>query len=282
MIFILADDLGWMDVSVYGSDLYETPAIDSLAQTAVRFTNAYAASPLCSPTRASILTGQEVGRLRLIKPLVYGQMEPVLLNPRETDHAREIAKATVPQSRNRLPNTYVTFAEVLKEHGYATAFMGKWHLGADPYIPENQGFDYVVGGREDPGPPPPGHYFAPWSLDTLPNVQDGTHISDVLTDSAIQFVKNNQTRPFLLCLWYYDVHTPLQAKGALDVFKHTEMGTRKRGIVCCATRSAVASLQYSDKTGRTGFKAANSSVQRCWSGRNKKCAALVERWSPAS
>ena len=214
VVFVLVDDLGWMDLGSYGSDFYDTPSMDNLTETAVRFTNAYSASPLCSPTRASILTGQDVGRLRFTMPVGDARTQPVNLNPVETNTSLVTAKATDPQSINRLPNTYLTFAEVLKQHGYATAFMGKWHMGVEPYIPENQGFDMVVGGRNNAAPPPPGHYFSPWDVDTLPKVPEGKHIGDVLTDSAIEFIEDHQTNPFLLCLWYYDVHGPLQGKAA--------------------------------------------------------------------
>lgn len=213
IVFILADDLGWKDLTCYGSDFYETPNIDAFAETGVSFTNAYTASPLCSPTRASILTGQEPGRLRLTTPACH--LPQVVLDPKESFSAAPFHKTAIPQTRTRLPNEYLTFAEVLKEKGYSTAFMGKWHLGREPYIPDNQGFDVVVGGREHPGPPGPGNFFAPWNCETLPVVPDGTHISDVLTDKAIQYMTSNKENPFLLCLWYYDVHAPFQAKEKL-------------------------------------------------------------------
>lgn len=210
IIFIMADDLGWSDLQCYGSDFYETPCLDAFAQTGVMFTDAYSASPLSSPTRASILTGQYPGRLRFTTP--RGHVSKVVLDPKESSEAASWFKAATPETRTRLPNEYHTFAEVLKENDYFTAFMGKWHLGRDPYIPENQGFDVVVGGREHPGPPSPGHYFSPWDIETLPVVPSGTHISDVLTDEAIKYIKGNKKNPFLLCLWYYDVHGPFQAK----------------------------------------------------------------------
>ncbi|WP_052188273.1 sulfatase [Cellulophaga sp. Hel_I_12] len=213
IVFILADDLGWMDLSSYGSDFYETPNLDALAKEGMLFTNAYAASPLCSPTRASILTGQEPGRLRFTTP--SGHVPQVVLDPKETYTSDPHDKTATPQTRTRLPNDYLTFAEVLKENGYSNAFMGKWHLGSEPYIPENQGFDVVVGGREHPGPPGPGHFFSPWNCETLPVVPEGTHISDVLTDEAISYMTTNKDNPFLLCLWYYDVHAPFQAKREL-------------------------------------------------------------------
>jgi arylsulfatase A-like enzyme len=194
IIFILADDLGWKDLACYGSEFYETPNIDALAESGVRFTSSYAASPLCSPTRASILTGQEPGRLRFTTPV--GHLEEVVLDPKETSKGPIHFKTATPETCTRLSNEYITFAEVLKEKGYSTAFMGKWHLGRDPYIPENQGFDLVVGGREHPGPPGPGHFFSPWNCETLPVVPDSTHIADVLTEKAIEYMENQKDNPF--------------------------------------------------------------------------------------
>lgn len=213
VVFILVDDLGWKDLGSYGSDFYETPNIDALAKSGMSFSDAYTASPLCSPTRASILTGLEPGRLRFTAPL--GHLKKEILNPKETYTAAPWMKTAVPESRTRLPNEYITFPEILKNNGYSTAFMGKWHLGSAPYIPENQGFDVVVGGREHPGPPGPGHFFAPWDCATLPLVPKGTHISDVITDKAVDYIKSNKDNPFLLCLWFYDVHAPFQAKEKL-------------------------------------------------------------------
>ncbi len=213
VIFILADDLGWKDLTCYGSDFYETPNIDALAKSGMRFTNAYSASPLCSPTRASILTGQEPGRLRFTTP--SGHVAEVVLDPKETTKAEPFSKTATPETCTRLLNEYLTFAEVIKSKGYSTAFMGKWHLGRAPYLPENQGFDVVVGGREHPSPPPPGYFFAPWDCETLPVVPEGTHICDALTDEAIKYIQSKKEEPFLLCLWYYDVHAPYQSKNDL-------------------------------------------------------------------
>lgn len=235
VVFILADDLGWKDLTCYGSDFYETPNLDAFAESGLLFSNAYAASPLCSPTRASILTGQEPGRLHFTTP--SGHVAEVVLNPKETFTAAPYDKVATPQTRTRLPNEYLTFAEVLKQNGYKTAFMGKWHLGRAPYIPENQGFDVVIGGREHPGPPGPGHFFAPWNCENLPLVPSGTHISDVLTDEAIKYMTANKANPFLLCLWYYDVHAPFQAKN--DIKQKYEEKLNKKHVQRCSTMGAM-------------------------------------------
>ena len=210
ILFILIDDMGWRDAGCYGSTFYETPNIDRLAKRGMRFTDAYAACPLCSPTRASILTGQYPGRLWFTMPA--GHLKQVVLNPVIPAVAQPSRKARTPQTRTRLPNEYFTIAEALKEASYTTGFFGKWHLGREPYLPDNQGFDRVVGGREHPCPPGPAHYFGPWkNVATLPVVPEGTHICDMLTDEAIGFLKENKDNRFFLCLWYYDVHAPYQA-----------------------------------------------------------------------
>jgi arylsulfatase A-like enzyme len=211
IILIVADDLGWKDSAAYGSEFYKTPGIDRLAREGMLFTDAYSANPLCCPTRASILTGQYPSRLRFTA--ASGHIPQAILDPKEGTSGAADKPAIIPQSRSRLPNEYVTYAELLKAAGYATAFVGKWHLGRDAYIPENQGFDVVVGGRHHPGPP--GSFFAPWSIDTIKKVKPGTHISDAITDEALEFIRDHRDRPFLLNLWFYDVHAPFQAKRPL-------------------------------------------------------------------
>jgi len=211
IVFLLADDLGWADSTVYGSKFYETPNLERLAKRGMAFTNAYSASPLCSPTRASIITGQYPGRLRLTTPSCH--LPRVVLDPTVPDTAKPDFHVTIPGTRTRLPNEYVTVAEVLKTAGYRTGFFGKWHLGREPYLPEKQGFDVVVGGRHHPGPP--GGYFAPWPIDTIPPSPKGAHIDDVITTEAIKFLKGNDKKPFFLNLWFYSVHAPFEGKQAL-------------------------------------------------------------------
>ncbi len=212
IVFFLADDLGWRDTTVYGSTFYETPNIARLAARGMTFSNAYAASPLCSPTRASILTGQYPHRLRLTTPACH--IEQVVLDPTLPKKGPATQKALTPGTRTRLPNEYFTVAEALKEVGYTNGFFGKWHLGRDPYLPENQGFDLVIGGRRHPGPPG-SRYFAPWPIDTIPQPIPGEHITDRLAIEAVGFMQKNQQRPFFLCFWDYSVHAPYQAKQPL-------------------------------------------------------------------
>jgi len=138
IVLIIADDLGWSDLRCYGSDLHETPNIDRLVRQGVRFTDAYAASPVCSPTRASIMTGKHPARLHMttwygdaVDPSVNKEKDPILITP---------------HSEHNLPHEEVTIAEVLKEAGYATAHVGKWHLGDSDHSPLTQGFDVNIGG----------------------------------------------------------------------------------------------------------------------------------------
>jgi arylsulfatase A-like enzyme len=205
VVFLLVDDLGWTDVGAYGSRFYETPNVDRLAGEGMRITNAYAAAPVCSPTRASILAGKYPARMHTTD--WFG-----------ADRAGRLLPALyVPQ----LPLEEVTLAEAFKEAGYATAFVGKWHLGDRPYFPENQGFDRNVAGDKWGAPPT---YFFPYEnpdspgwgrpLD-LPGGKEGEYLTDRLTDESLKFLDASRDRPFLLYLSYYAVHTPLMTKPEL-------------------------------------------------------------------
>ncbi len=215
VVFIMADDLGWADSEPYGSRFYQTPQLNRLAATGVRFTEAYAANPLCSPTRASVLTGQYPGRLRFTTPA--GHLPQVVLDATMPSDGSPTEPATNGQSNTRLTNDAYTLGELFQDGGYRTAFMGKWHLGDKPFVPENQGFEFVVGGRHHPGPPPPGGFFSPWDIDTIPASPQGSHIADVVTDQALAFIETSaaNAEPFFLCLWPYDVHAPFQGKADL-------------------------------------------------------------------
>lgn len=216
VIVMMADDLGWMDVSVNGSDYYRTPNVERLAAAGINFPNAHSANPLCSPTRAGILTGLYPARVRVNTP--SGHDVNVVLDPGVNATADSYLPATAVGSRTRLPNGYVTYAELMKQTGYLTAFIGKWHLGKDEYVPDNQGFDFVIGGRQHAGPP--GGYFAPFSADSnIPSTwPDGSpvstddHVNDILAAWAADFIEDNRNQPFLMNMWWYDVHGPFQAK----------------------------------------------------------------------
>lgn len=206
-VFILADDLGWSDLGVYGSDLHETPRIDGFAADALRFTNAYAASPVCTPTRASILTGKHPARLQMT---VW----------REAARHPPLQRALVPPvTADSLPHEEITVAEVLHDAGYVTAHVGKWHLGTAEYYPQTQGFDYNVGGTLWGAPQT---FFFPYSgsrpfsgLRYVPHLEggaEGEYLTDRLTTEAIRILRREHGRPFFLHLAYHTVHTPIEGK----------------------------------------------------------------------
>jgi len=198
LVFILADDLGWTDLGCYGSTFYQTPNLDRLAKEGTRFTDAYAACNVCSPTRASILAGKYPARLHLTDWL-----------PGRRHHPDEKLKS--PAIAQQLPLKEVTIAEALKAGGYSTCFIGKWHLGGPGFYPEQQGFDFNYGGCERGHPP---SYFSPYNIPTLPDGPKGEYLNERLTDEAIGFLDwaARRRQPFLLYFAHYAVHIPLQAK----------------------------------------------------------------------
>ena len=219
VIFILADDLGWRDTAVYGSTFYETPHIDALAQSGMRFTDAYSANPLCSPTRASILTGQYPVRYGLTD--ATGHEKKVQEHVERTEVSEEIRGAG-PLGRNYLDSNVYTMGKAMKDAGYATGFFGKWHMGARmEHWPESHGFEHVKGGRSHGVPPGKNgrrKYFAPFNCDTLPSdVPEDTHVDDLIADLAIDYMKDQtqKDKPFFVCYWAYSVHGPFQSKPEL-------------------------------------------------------------------
>lgn len=202
LVFILIDDLGWRDLGCYGSTFYETPHLDQLAAAGVRFTDAYAACPVCSPTRASLLTGKYPASVGITDWIDWGKRI----------HPAQGRLIDVPYI-DHLPHTEKSIAAALREGGYRTWHVGKWHLGGRDYYPECHGFDVNIGGWEA-GVPVNG-YFSPWKIPTLPDGPPGEYLTDRLTDEAIRLIEQNAAdggRPFFLNLWYYSVHTPIQAK----------------------------------------------------------------------
>jgi arylsulfatase A-like enzyme len=195
LICILVDDLGWTDLGVQGSKFYETPNIDRLALQGMRFTQAYAACTVCSPTRAALLTGKYPARLQLTDWI--------------RGHVRPYARLKVPDWTMHLPLEERTLAEALREAGYATASIGKWHLGGPEFYPERQGFDENIGGTDKGSPP---SYFSPYKIPTLPDGPPGEFLTDRLTEEAVKFIERNQARPFFVYLPHYAVHTPLMGK----------------------------------------------------------------------
>ena len=203
IIFFLVDDLGWRDVAIYGSSFYETPNIDQLAKDGVRFTQAYAACHVCSPTRASILTGKYPARLQLTDWL---QGRSWLLPRTEYDYE----KLKSAKFYQHLPFEEITIAEELKSNGYKTAIFGKWHLGEDPSSPLSHGFDLHIPKGWNKGWPKAG-YYAPFKLDGIED-SEGDYLTNRLTDEALKFIDQNKKEPFFLYLSLFSVHDPIQGR----------------------------------------------------------------------
>ncbi len=203
-MLIIVDDLGWMDTGVYGSTFYDTPAVDRLAASGTRHLSFYAASPVCSPTRASIMTGRHPARLGITDWI--GGSQGGMLDPAPNKHALPLEAATV--------------GETFQEADYVTGYFGKWHLGTHDHLPVNQGFS-VMRAVNNAGQP--ASYFAPyrnsdWPQTDIPDLKadpTGTYLTDRITDLGIAFIEAQRSNPFLLVVSYYTVHTPLQAKDSL-------------------------------------------------------------------
>jgi arylsulfatase A-like enzyme len=209
IILILIDDLGWKDAGFMGSEYYETPNIDSLAAKGMIFTNAYVTAPNCAPSRASLLTGQYTPRHKIF-------------TVNSSERGQSSRRKIIPIKNNTtLKLDKITIAESLKELGYKTASIGKWHLGKVPeYGPTYQGFDINIGGNHLGHPK---SYFSPYQNDNLKDVTDGEYLTDRLTEESIRFIESNKNNNFFLYLSHYGVHTPIQAKKDL-VDKYSQKG----------------------------------------------------------
>ncbi len=211
LLFILADDLGWADTTLNRPNaFYETPNIQRLAARGLRFTQAYSANPLCSPTRASILTGLYPARIGITAPVCH--VPQVILEKGTVKQAGPTAPVLVAQSITRLETRYHTLAESFKAGGYATGHFGKWHLGPEPYSPLQQGFD--VDFPHWPGPGPAGSYVAPWKFPAALNIASAPaeHIEDRMATEAIKFITAHKDGPFYINYWAFSVHAPYDAK----------------------------------------------------------------------
>lgn len=198
IVCIMADDLGWMDLHCQGNGVLRTPRLDDFASQGVRFSNAYAAAPVCSPTRAAIMTGLAPARLHITQHGPDGPQfwpDDRLVQP--------------PASSNELSPSRTTLAERLQAAGYATGFFGKWHLGDnEQFWPTAHGFDVNVGGCGLGGPPT---YFDPYRIPTLPPRREGEYLSDRLADETIAYMRRERNRPMFICLWTYNPHYPFEA-----------------------------------------------------------------------
>ncbi len=200
IVFLLLDDLGWRDLGCYGNTFHETPNIDQLARDGVKFTNAYAACPVCSPTRASILTGKYPARLHLTDWIPGRRQWPA-------------ARLLTPKFEQQLPLGETTLAEALKPLGYRTASIGKWHLGGEGFRPENQGFDVNIAGDQRGSPR---SYFGPFDMPNLKGTTKQDYLTETLTEAAEKFMEESAGRsPFFLYLPEFTVHIPLEARQAV-------------------------------------------------------------------
>jgi arylsulfatase A len=195
VVVVLADDLGWTDLACYGSDLHQTPHLDRLARDGTKFTQSYSACTVCSPTRAALLTGKYPARLHLTD-WIPGAMPD---NP----------KLLVPNWTKALPTTDTTLARLFRDKGYATASIGKWHLGGEASYPDKHGFDLNVAGTDKAQPP---GYLAPWKIPTLTEGKDGDYLTDRLAEEAVTFIEKSKDKPFFLYLAHFAVHTPIQGR----------------------------------------------------------------------
>lgn len=214
VVFILADDLGWADTTLYGhTKYYRTPNVERLARRGMTFTRAYSASPLCSPTRSSVITGLSPARTGITTPNCH--LPQVVLQATVGKTAAAGQKAVMPTTVTRLNTTYFTLAEALKQAGYATGHFGKWHLGHPPYSALEHGFDVDVPHHAGPGPA--GSYVAPWKFrdfEADPG-EPSQHIEDRMAREAVLFMEKHRDKPFYLNYWMFSVHAPFDAKRKL-------------------------------------------------------------------
>lgn len=221
VIVILADDLGYMDVGAYNpQSFYETPHLDRLAQEGIRFTDAYAAAPVCSPTRASIMAGKYPARMHTTD--WFGAPQPETIDRHWTRNQPLLPAAYVEQ----LPHEEASLAEAFREAGYRTLFAGKWHLGKEGSYPEDHGFEINKGGWERGGPYGGDKYFSPYGNPKLDDGPAGEHLPARLAQETVAFIQAEDERPFFAFLSFYSVHTPLLARPDLQA-KYEAKATRE-------------------------------------------------------
>lgn len=200
VVLFVVDDLGWTDAHVYGSDLYQTPNIDQMAKDGVLFTNAYAATNVCSPTRASLITGKYPARLHITDWI--------------TGHERKFGKIKIPDWQKAIQEEEYTIGELFQDNNYKTFHVGKWHLGeSEKDWPEYHGFDINIAGNNVGSPKAHGGggYFSPYNNKKLEDGPEGEYLTERLANEVINIISENKNEPFFLNFWLYNVHTPLQA-----------------------------------------------------------------------
>jgi arylsulfatase A-like enzyme len=240
VVFFLADDLGVTDINTDGSDsFYETPNLTKLAKSAVNFTNGYSSSPVCSPTRSAIMTGQNPARTRNTDyfgapneyldgvPLKYDPVANLEATMKRMDKFKKYPLLPAPY-HGSLAKEHTTLAEALKKEGYATFFAGKWHLGHEGNYPDDHGFDINIGGNKGGGPYGGKKYFSPYGNPNLTDGPDGEYLTERLGRETADFIKANKEKPFLAYLSFYAVHTPLMAPD--ELVKKYEEKRKKLGL----------------------------------------------------
>ncbi len=244
-ILIHVDDLGWTDLACFGSRYYETPNIDRLASRGMSFTNAYAACAVCSPTRAAVMTGRypaRVGVTDWIRARFQGGKIPESGEKLPEYVGGRTRKLLCPRNPLWMELDEVTIAEALKPAGYSSCHIGKWHLGAETWYPEKQGFDINIGGC-DFGQPP--SYFDPYvrkgqgGIPTLEPRREGEYLTDREGDEAVRFIQDHRDKPFFLYMAHYAVHTPLQAKEKLIAKYKAKMPTNQKNPTYAAMVESV-------------------------------------------
>jgi len=225
ILLIIADDLGYKDLGCYGSTFYETPNLDRLANQGIKFTDGYAACPVCSPTRASLQTGKYPAKVKVTDWIKGRQFHT---GPTVKDRWQALP------FKHQLELEEITIAEILKNQGYKTFFAGKWHLGEkEEFWPENQGYDINKGGWKLGYPnlnkkEGTNGFFTPYGNPRLEDGPEGEYLPDRLADETINFLKENSHKPFFTCLSFYLVHNPLQAKD--EVIKKYKEKRKAKGI----------------------------------------------------
>ncbi len=232
VVLILADDLGWTDLACYGSDFYESPHLDRMAKEGMRFTQAYSACTVCSPSRAALMTGKYPARLHLTNWL------PGVNYPSN-------AKMLPPKFNQQLPLEEETIAETFRAAGYKTACIGKWHLGGPDYWPEHQGFDLNVAGTGSSGI---ADYFAPWNIPTLPEGKPGEYITYRLGDEAVKFIEGAKDGPFFLYLSHFTVHNAARMRWQAPADLVAKYDRKRKPILTHDYPAFAAMVESMDRT----------------------------------
>ena len=199
VILINADDLGWSDLSLMGSNYYETPNINKLAESGMTFYNAYASAANCAPSRASMLSGKYT-------------TEHHIYTVGNSERGNKKTRKLIPIKNNKILDLdFILISEMFKSEGYTNGIFGKWHLGPEGFYPEQSGFDLNIGGCEKGGPGP-GGYFSPYENPKIEDGPEGEYLTDRIGNEVVKFIENNQNSPFFAYVPFYSVHTPIQSK----------------------------------------------------------------------